>query len=135
MKVFNFGVPIFDVNVRLIQAETNDCYNGIVESCAFASLLEEDLKDIEDKLSRGCHDGGELYWNFNEKRFLVVFYNMTNEKDRIKIYMHEKRHLEDRILEFCGIHDVETAAYLSGYLGVIFHNFLMEKLVTTEDNF
>jgi len=132
MKIFNFGIPLFDVDVRLIQSETNDNYKEIVESCAFAGLLEEDLKDIEGKLSRGFHDGGELYWNFNEKRFLIVFYNMTNEKDMIKIYMHEKRHLEDRILEFCSIHDMETAAYLSGYLGVIFYNFLMRKLATAE---
>lgn len=29
---------------------------------------------------------------------------------------HEKRHIEDRILQHCGIDDIEAAAYLAGYL-------------------
>lgn len=31
-------------------------------------------------------------------------------------YNHEKRHIEDRVLEYCGITDIEASAYLAGYI-------------------
>jgi hypothetical protein len=28
----------------------------------------------------------------------------------------EKRHIEDRLLDYCGVKDIEASAYLAGYI-------------------
>ena len=119
----NFKIPLYYVDVTLIQVESpND-----------ASLVESIMKSIKtDKewinytisgIKNDSTNGGDTYRNLDLKKILVIFYRMTNERERSNVYSHEKRHIEDRILEWASIHDIESAGLLAGYLGEKFYEF------------
>lgn len=84
---------------------------------------QEFIDEVTDDIERGYVNGGETYRNFDMRRILVIFYPMSNKKMQAKVYSHEKRHIEDRVLEFCGINNIESAGYLAGFLGEKFYEF------------
>lgn len=61
-------------------------------------------------------NGGSTFRNLDMKQFLVIIHPCKNEQTRRMVVNHEKRHIEDRILQHCAIDDIEAAAYLAGYL-------------------
>ena len=48
---------------------------------------------------------------------------MSSEKNRDNCYSHEKRHIEDRVLEWYSVNDIESAGLLAGFLGEKFADF------------
>ena len=52
---------------------------------------------------------------------------MKNERTRANVYSHEKRHIEDRVLQYASVDDIESAGLLAGFLGEKFYDF--DKLV------
>ena len=70
---------------------------------------------------RGIHDvyimnGGSTYRNMDLAKILVIIYPCKNIEQRREVVNHEKRHIEDRLLKYLGIDDIEASAYLAGYL-------------------
>ncbi len=68
------------------------------------------------KLNKWLHNGGWTLHNYSRRQFAIIMTRCTDEKTRINVLSHEKRHVEDYILDMCGIDDMEAAAYLAGYL-------------------
>lgn len=67
---------------------------------------------------------GEItFRNMTVRTCVVVFYQMRSELDRAEVYSHEKRHIEDRVLNWAGVDDIEASALLAGYLGRQFAKF------------
>lgn len=119
---------MFYFDVTLLQVESKDDVKQVEKACLNFDMEAEDVEAVINKVERDCTDGGDTFRNLRFKKFLVIFYRMTSGKMRENIWSHEKRHIEDRILQFLNIDDVETAAIIAGYLGEQFHDFrLMQR--------
>ena len=116
MKKFKFAVPLYDIDVTLVQVEGVDDADGVKECCEEIGLLAEDTDAVLDFVKSDKADGADTFRNFDKGQMLVVFYRMTSGRVKANRYGHEKRHVEDRILEWCGVNDIESAAYLAGFL-------------------
>ena len=126
MRINTFEIPLYEVDVTLIQLEsTDDVSTGNVlnQLLTKENVPSESIEKIFEYIDRGFHDGGDTFTCMSQRKALVLFYKITNETDYYKVYDHEKRHLTDRILEYFGIDDHESAAMLAGFLGVKFHEF------------
>lgn len=125
MKRINFKVPFYNVTITLVKAEKADDYQEIKKTLKHCHIEEESLNDIADAVKNGASNGGDTFRDFRYKRMLVFFYPFDNEDDKIEVYGHEKRHVEDRIMEYFGVDDVESAGMLAGFLSVKFHKFML----------
>jgi hypothetical protein len=116
MKKLRFKIPIFDFAVTWIEVEDKNDADKVSKECKKLNIPSNSIHPVMDYIRRDCMDGGETYRNMELKEFLVIIYLCKDEKKRREVVNHEKRHIEDRILEYLGINDMETAAYLAGYI-------------------
>lgn len=116
MKKKTFTIPIYDYEVTLIEIECKDDKEQVVEVMKSFDCNIEDIREHERYIDNEYMNGGDTFRNMEKKRFLVVLSPCENEETRREIINHEKRHVEDRLLEWIGIHDIEASAYLAGYL-------------------
>ena len=123
MKKISFTIPMFYFDVTLLQVESKDDSKQVEKACISFGMESEDIDSVKDNVECDCEDGGDTFRNFRFKKLLVIFYRMSSSKMRENIWAHEKRHIEDRILQFLNIDDIETSAILAGYLGEQFNNF------------
>jgi len=121
MKKMEFQLPYYKVDVALLQVEGKEDENDVAE--LLKSMDAEDPEYVLDGIRRGAVNGGETYRDLNNKRMVVLFYPMEDNTHRAEIYSHEKRHIEDRVLEFFGVNDIESAGLLAGFLGEKFYEF------------
>lgn len=122
MKKHNFNVPLYDYDVTLIQVESNEDKSSVISFLKKAKL-DEYIEGCSKYVADGYTNGGETYYNRSIKQVICIFYIMTSDEYRENVYSHEKRHVEDRILEHCSVNDMEASAYLAGFLGVQFYKF------------
>jgi hypothetical protein len=115
MKSKTFNIPIYDYKVTLVEIESREDVNNIVEVLKKNGLSKEDINEEISYVSTGKYNGGNVYRNFKKKKFLIILYRMTSVSKRIEVLGHEKRHIEDRLAEHCGINDIEAMGYLAGY--------------------
>lgn len=117
MKKKFFEVPIYDTKVTLIQIEPGDEWKTIKKNLP-KDLSDEVLEDMKDCVENfdDNWDGGWTMTNSTRHSALILFTGFSSEVKRANVLSHEKRHLEDRILEYTNISDPESAAYLAGYL-------------------
>jgi len=80
-------------------------------------LDREDYEDILNSV-RKTNKGQGAHHIFNTiiMKSMLILYDQKSKKRHIVSICHEKRHLEDKILSYCGIDDDEAAAYLAGFL-------------------
>lgn len=121
MKKIEFQIPFCNVDVTLLQVEGKEDEKDVAE--LLKSVGVEDPEYTLDGIRRGAVNGGDTYRDLNHKRMAVLFYPMEDNKRRAEIYSHEKRHIEDRMLEFFGVNDIESAGLLAGFLGEKFYEF------------
>ena len=123
MVRLNFRIPLYEVDVTLIQVETAADADAVETLLKDIKADEECLNDTVAGIRRGCCNGGDTYRNLDLKKVIVIFYKITSERQRDNVYSHEKRHIEDRVLEWYGVNDIESAGLLAGFLGEKFHMF------------
>ena len=114
MKVKKIKIPIYDYDVKMIEVEKGDKPSKVTKECG--SLTKADRKLISSNIKNEYIDGGVLYYNLSRRKFVIIVYMVTSKKNRIEIIGHEKRHVEDRLLNHCAVTDLEAAGYLSGWL-------------------
>lgn len=134
MKSMEFQLPYYKVDITLLQIEGKEDENDVAEL-----LKSIDAKDPEYTLygiRRGAINGGDTYRDLNNKRIVVLFYPMEDNTHRAEIYSHEKRHIEDRVLEFFNVNDIESAGLLAGFLGEKFYEFwnIVTNVETAREN-
>lgn len=117
MKNKKIDIPIYDFRLDLLEVEGSDDVALLTKFFKGVRLDDEISLEILDAVKNGDVDGGWTISNFGLKRILVVLLKMRSEEQRRKVLAHEKRHVEDDILEHSGINDKEAAGYLAGYLG------------------
>lgn len=124
----NYFIPIYNVSLTLIQVTSSDDAESIKDIMLSSGITEQEYIDYTiNGIKNNAEDGGETYRNLSKKEILCIFYKMSDKRNKEEIYAHEKRHVEDRILEFFEIDDLESAALLAGYLGRIFYLFKKMK--------
>lgn len=120
MKKIKFAVPLYDIDVTLLQVESKEDEEDVLSVCKEYDFDDELEKELRHAISNDCSDGAYTYWNGGMHVGIIVFCRMESTRRKRVCYAHEKRHLEDKILKFCGIDDEEAAAYLAGFLSDYF---------------
>ena len=119
----NFTIPLYYVDVSLVQVESNKDADSVESVLKSIKADKEYLDDTVNAIKRGCCNGGDTYRNLDLKKIVVIFYKMTRKRERNNCYSHEKRHIEDRVLEWYSVNDIESAGLLAGFLGEKFDYF------------
>jgi len=123
MKTHSFNIPIFDFKVKLIQIEDKKDLPSLKKHKWLKNMDDENKEEIFTKIKNENYDGGTTFRDFSSREFLVIFYTFSSEEAKVNVYAHEKRHIEDRLMEYVGINDIETAGYIAGFLAVEFNKF------------
>ena len=116
MKKTEFKIPIYDFDVTILEVESKE---DKAEVNTILSNLIPDKESIDEALGYiedGSMNGGDTFRNLLCRKFVVVLYPFKDVETRREVINHEKRHIEDRVLEYCGISDIEASAYLAGYI-------------------
>lgn len=124
MKTYSFKVPMFDYDIKLIQIEGKKDYAQVKKIEWLQGIPDEDREEIFKNAKEDVCDGACVLRNLNMRQLIVVFYRFESEEKKVSVYAHEKRHVEDRIMEHLQIEDFETAGYLAGFLAVEFNKFI-----------
>lgn len=114
MRIERFTVPIFGWSVTFADASSNFDISKLEKYFNIIQLSKEDVEDIKN--NKDNEGGGVHFYNSNIMESLIIIYKCNTELKRKNVIAHEKRHLEDRILKHLSIKDIETAAFISGYL-------------------
>jgi len=130
MKINKFRVAIYDWRVTLIQLESiNDAleFKDVISKAAKNNHLSK--SDISDLLNdcKKIKGGANFYSATSNHKALIILFRDQNYQEAINSICHEKRHLEDYILEKANIDDKEAAGYLAGYLSDKLLSLLIKK--------
>lgn len=123
MKTLKFVIPLYNIHVDLVQVENKSDKDKVVSFMRAIKCEQSFINEIADAIERGCYDGGDTFRNMNLRKILVIFYPMEDEETRAEIYAHEKRHIEDRVMQWASVDDIESAGLLAGFLGEKFYEF------------
>lgn len=122
-------IPMYRYTLYLIKLSFED-YKGEKPTTSKMGMRNspiylEDMvcDDIDENIKDECLNGAITCHCGDSRKMVVLFYPMKDEDITTEVYEHEKRHVEDYILEHLDINDMEAAAYLAGYLGKIFWKF------------
>ena len=115
MKTFKFNIPLYDVDVLIVQIESPEDKEEIKKICEEKNI--DFTEEFEDAILRGAVNGGDTYRDLNNRNIVMFLYPFDDVKKRQNILCHEKRHIEDRVLSYFGVDDIESAALLAGFLG------------------
>jgi hypothetical protein len=117
MKKLSFKVDVYDWDVYLYQLEAKDSKKDITKVLQKHNIPVEGNEDITTCLEDRFHDGGWTFCNGNIRQSVVIFEIFSEKAYKVDVYGHEKRHVEDDILNQLHVNDDdEAAAYLAGYL-------------------
>ena len=134
MIKIQYNIPLYDIDVTMIQVENEKDKNVILACMRNIKCDQEYIDSVDDYVTRGCFNGGDTFRNFDLRKMLVIFYPQSDEETRWEVYMHEKRHIEDRVMEFTNVKDIESAALLAGFLACKFYQFTQMVHEKLKDN-
>lgn len=132
MKKTTFQVPLYGVDITLVQAECKDDALALKKEMKRLCCDQESMDTTFNNIEQGCMNGGDTYRNFAIRKMLVIFYPMSSEDVQAEVYCHEKRHVEDRIMEWACVNDIESAGLLAVFLGTKFYEF-WNKVTNKQD--
>ncbi len=128
MVKYKFTLPIYDMKITLIQIENKFDFQRVKKVLSTINVQDEYLEEVQENIENGSYNGGSTFRNMKMLSIIVIFYPMKSEIIRADVYSHEKRHIEDRILEWMSVNDIESAGLLAGYLGKKFYQFTNKVL-------
>lgn len=116
MKTKKFKIPLFEVEVIYIETESKQDASEVERLLKRYALDKNNISIIKENVELNRYNGGNHFFNALRKRSIIFLYRQTSETARRMTLGHERRHLEDRVLELTNINDIETAGLLSGYI-------------------
>lgn len=128
MIVKTFNIPIYDTKVTLCQIISQSDFPKVKKLIKVLNVESELLKDIQENIENANLDGGVTLTDMSIRRVIVLFYNMSSYLTQEEVYSHEKRHIEDRILNWVNVDDIESAGLLAGWLAKQFFKFKEQVL-------
>lgn len=128
MKRYTFKVPIFgDVKITLVQVEGREDKKAVLNLLKVHHITEKDdidyVMDNVDNKEYDMRDGGDTFYRLIQREMVVIFYPFSSDEAREDVMGHEKRHVEDRLLNFLHVDDIESAGLLAGFLSKEFYKF------------
>jgi translation initiation factor IF-1 len=115
MKIKRFKVDVYNWEVTLIETTSPEDWKKVKKKLIKFGVPKEDIIEAKGNIKKV--NGGEHFYQVCRKESLILLYPMKSKKARTEMLCHEKRHLENRIFEFCQMDDNEASGYLAGYLG------------------
>lgn len=117
MKLKRFKVPIYGYKVTYIEVEHE--IDHIPIKRILMKLPGINKQDVESTIYsiKNNPRGGEHTYTIDTGESIIIVFGYKTKLDHISTLCHEKRHLEDRIMEYYHIKDRESAAYIAGWLG------------------
>lgn len=128
MREYKFKIPIFgDVNITLVQVEGREDKEAILRLLKRHRITEKDdidyvMSNVDNK-EYDLRDGGDTFYRLMQREMVVIFYPFSSDEAREEVMGHEKRHVEDRLLSFLHVDDIESAGLLAGFLSKEFYKF------------
>ena len=132
MREYKFKIPIFgDVNITLVQVEGREDKEAILRLMKRHRITEKDdidyvMSNVDNK-EYDMRDGGDTFYRLIQREMVVIFYPFSSDEAREEVMGHEKRHVEDRLLSFLHLDDIESAGLLAGFLSKQFYKFKQLK--------
>jgi len=129
MKSKKYTIPIYDVDLYLVQFDKKDEKEDVeklLKQKPYNAVNEDYKEEILFNVGKGMFDGANTIRNMDILQIIVQFYPFSSPIKQEEIYAHEKRHIEDRMLQHFNIDDIESAALLAGYLATLFYDFKKE---------
>lgn len=132
MREYKFKIPIFgDVNITLVQVEGREDKEAILRLMKRHRITEKDdidyvMSNVDNK-EYDMRDGGDTFYRLIQREMVVIFYPFSSDEAREEVMGHEKRHVEDRLLNFLHVEDIESAGLLAGFLSKQFYKFKQLK--------
>ncbi len=121
MKTTRIKIPIFDFTVTLVEIESKEDAQEVFKPLRAIKYPDSEIAEISEQVARGCKDGGHCIRNTDMRHIVVVVHECSKASERRQVLAHEFRHVVDRICEHLRIEDIETPAYLAGYLARYFY--------------
>ena len=117
MKKLSFKIDVYDWEVYLYQLEAKDSVKDVIKVLQKHNISGDIYDEIIQGTEDGDYDGGWNLCNSGIHQNVIIFDQFSCREQKIKVYDHEKRHLEDDIAEATRIdNNGEAIAYLAGYL-------------------
>lgn len=121
MKKLSFKIDVYDWEVYLYQLEAKDTKKDVIKVLQKHNIPVDKNQDVLDDIEDGAYDGGWTFYNRGQPISVVLLERFSSENAKNSVYFHEKRHVEDDIIEHLQMYDEsEAAAYLAGYLAIKF---------------
>jgi hypothetical protein len=114
MKIKRFKVDVYNWEVTLIELTSAKEWKKLKKELIKFGVTKEDIIEAKENIRKV--NGGEHFYQLSRRESMIILYPMKSKKVRTEMLCHEKRHLENRIFEFCRLDDNEASAYLAGYL-------------------
>lgn len=115
MKIKKFKIDVYDWDVTFIETKSEMDFERVKKELVKFKIKKDDIEYVREQMKR--KNGGEHFYQKERRESLVILYPMSSARMRMEVICHEKRHVEDRLLQRCCIDDVEAAAYIAGFLG------------------
>lgn len=123
MILSKFKIPLYNVYVTYVIIESSKDYNDLAKVVKSIRLDKEQSDRCLEIVKRDCVNGGDTIRQLNYRKIFCIIYRCTSDTIRKDIICHEKRHIEDRILEYFHVNDIESAGLLAGFLGLKMLNY------------
>lgn len=120
MRVKSFNVPLYNYKVTVYEIDGEADSDVMRRRMRALKMPQDDIDEICCAVE-GAYDGGYTFFCAARKQLVVILLPFSSEMVRRRVLNHEKRHVEDDILQDCGVDDKEAAAYLAGFLSEKMH--------------
>lgn len=118
-----FKIPIYNFSVDFAIIENSNDKIEIKKYLKSFGVTQNDMEYVIDNVEKSRVNGGSTFRRLGEKKFFIIIYECTDFCKYTNIVNHEKRHMVDLLIDYCGINDKESSAYLDGYIS----EFLCKK--------
>lgn len=117
MKIKRFRIPIYEYDVIYVELEKTSGEADAIEKLLISiGATTEDINEMVQDVKDSRSGGGNHFYNFRKEISLIIIDPHKDIVRKTSTIAHEKRHMEDRILQHFKIDDIESAGLLSGYL-------------------
>ena len=116
MKYYKFKIKIYDWDIFYIEVESRKDEKVVEKKLKSLGLTKKLRKFATNEIKDGAKDGGECFNNAYKRWSIIVLYQSRNYKNKIEILSHEKRHVEDSIINQLNLECREARAHIAGYI-------------------
>ena len=116
MKYHKFKIRIYDWDVYYIEAENSKDSKRINKKLIHIGVSKKIRKIHVNNIAGGAKDGGVHIYDVHKRQSTIIIYETTSHKEKMDILCHEKRHVEDRIIDHLSLGGTEAGAFIAGYI-------------------